>query len=77
MDDVLIIGFDHTTEFRHNGEALGRVRSLDGSVEVFHEVPHADARFWIGLKAWTRRRRVVVPIVRRSALSGASSRPTG
>lgn len=59
MEDVIITGFDYVHEFRHNGEALARVRS-DGAVDVHLEVPFAEARFWLGHAAWRQfhRRRI-------------------
>lgn len=64
MDDVILTGFDYVHEFRHNGEPLARVRS-DGAVEVFQDVPLAEPRFWLGLRAWRRhhrpRRRIRCP----------------
>lgn len=40
-------------EFRHNGEALGRVYE-SGAVEIHEDLPYAAARFWVGRSAWRR-----------------------
>lgn len=36
-------------ELRHNDEALGRV--FAGAVEIDHDAPQAEVRFWMGLRA--------------------------
>lgn len=40
-------------ELRHNDEPLGRVCA--GAVDIHDDLPHADARFWFGVRAMRSR----------------------
>lgn len=35
-------------ELRHNDEAVGRL--VGGAVDVYYDLAHGDARFWLGLR---------------------------
>ncbi len=62
-------------ELRHNDVAVGRVAS--GAVEPDDEEPHAQARFWMGVRGIRARIGACTLPPMHIVFAAASSKPTG